>query len=610
MPRLSKPVIVLLLFAVSLAIYANSLNGDFLLDDKLIIKVNEYIKDIRNLPRIITHQVFIFQSDPLENQYKLYRPVYILSFALDYFLFGLKPFGYHLTNVLMHSFTAFLVFLFILGFFKDYRLALLSSILFCLHPLHTETVSFISGRSEILVSMFSLLAVILYKKYASSGRGWFYFASLLSFIGAFLSREAGFLVFLPFLIFITGLKERLKARTLALHCASYLGIFAIYAILRMSVLVPIEMVPGSKYPFSWDVLNFLCVLMEYLRLLVFPVNLHIFRSIAPVSGFNLSSAFLPLSFLFALTAAFIFSLRKKAYPIAFGIGWTVIAFAYLIKFMHKFPPRIVMEEHWAYLPSIGFFLILAYIILRLKRPVLIWAALFLVIPAWAILTVINSGHWREEVSFYRYNLKFTQPMLSVIPRINFVIALYEHRLYNEAIAGAKELVAVNPYNWMSYAILGDTYMGMKRYAEAEEAYRSALKVDYFCWQVNRKLKALSEITGKPYKEEIDPVFTPAEAKIVSFIKMGDFAQALSVLNKELSVTPTPGLYTLAGITLGKMGKYAQSIAAFKAALKINPAYEPALANMGVSYAKMGLFSKADELFLRIENQNKKKDKRF
>ncbi|MFA5091002.1 MAG: tetratricopeptide repeat protein, partial [Candidatus Omnitrophota bacterium] len=63
-------------------------------------------------------------------------------------------------------------------------------------------------------------------------------------------------------------------------------------------------------------------------------------------------------------------------------------------------------------------------------------------------------------------------------------------------------------------------------------------------------------------------------------------------------------YTLAGITLGKMGKYAQSIAAFKAALKINPAYEPALANMGVSYEKMNLLSEASGIWSKIKDGKK------
>ncbi|MFA5090959.1 MAG: hypothetical protein WC510_08100, partial [Candidatus Omnitrophota bacterium] len=109
---------ILILLFISCVIYANSLNGDFILDDQTLIVHNEYIKHIRSLPLLFTTQVFKSSTLSMEATCNYYRPVQTLSFALDYFLFGLKPFGYHLTNVLMHSFTAFLVFLFILGFFK------------------------------------------------------------------------------------------------------------------------------------------------------------------------------------------------------------------------------------------------------------------------------------------------------------------------------------------------------------------------------------------------------------------------------------------------------------------------------------------------------------
>jgi tetratricopeptide (TPR) repeat protein len=258
-----------------------------------------------------------------------------------------------------------------------------------------------------------------------------------------------------------------------------------------------------------------------------------------------------------------------------------------------------MEEHWAYLASIGFFLILAYLILTIKRPKLITIVSIPIVVIYGVLTNINSSHWKEEMSFYRYNLEFIEAPLSIIPRLEFMDVLTKRGLYKEALDEAAFVLSTHPQNWIAYLKRGDTLRAMRKFPEAKEAYQNALKIDYFCWQANQRLKSLAEESGGVYKEEVDPALSPLEAKIVSLIRMGDFDQALYALSQAISASPTPNLYTFAGITFGKMDSYEEAIEAFNAALKIDQNHLLALYNLAVTYENKNLPEKAEEIRKRI-----------
>lgn len=593
-------VLFLFLFTVALIIYSNSLNGDFLFDDKPLIVDNQDIKDVRNIPMLFTSNIFKFSFPAFEISYTYYRPLQTFLFALVYRVSGLNPFGYHLSSIIIHALNALLVFYLINKLFANYPLALLSSILFCVHPIHTETVSYISSVAELLVSLFILLTIIFYIRYVGSAKITQYFISIFSFICALLSRETGFLILVPLFILLIGLKSRSSRSSIWLHFLSFSGILAIYIRLRLTVLIPIQSFPNSPYPFLFDILNFFAVLIEYIRLLILPYKLHLFRVIMPVSFSRPLQIIPPVLLLISLILVMIVSIRRKKYILLLGISWFVLGLLHLVRFMYKFRDRITIEEHWVYLASIGFFLAASYLILKIKRPKAAAAASIFILLVYGSLTFINSSHWKDELTFYRYNLKLIEPRLSIVPRLNFSTALYKRGFYKEAIDETNRILSIAPGNLYAYIQLGDIFKAMKKYPEAKQAYRQALKIDYFFWQANRRLKFLAEETGEAYEDEIDPKLSPAEAKIISLIRMGEFEKALDALTEVLSVSPTPQFYTLSGITLGKMGLFNQAIEAFNAALKIDPDYSLALYNLAVIYEGKHEQNKADQIWGRLE----------
>ena len=137
------PIFILLILTIG--VYSNTLKNGFVFDDYFIIIDNIFIKDWKNLSGLLSKDYFSRSGEAT------YRPVVTLSYFVDYSLWGLKPYGYHLTNVLIHSVNAVLVFLFVLLLIKGRRAAFLAALLFAVHPVLTEAVNAISLREDLLI---------------------------------------------------------------------------------------------------------------------------------------------------------------------------------------------------------------------------------------------------------------------------------------------------------------------------------------------------------------------------------------------------------------------------------------------------------------------------
>ncbi|MGB2600179.1 MAG: hypothetical protein WBC99_07025 [Candidatus Omnitrophota bacterium] len=132
----------LLLVLVTIGVYANSLGGDFVYDDKAMIVAYDLVKDIGNIPKAFT------SATTLYGNVNYYRPVQTVSYMADYFLWGKEPLGFHLTNVIFHVACVLLVYVFINLLFKNRILGLVTALLFSVHPAHTGVVSYIAGRAD------------------------------------------------------------------------------------------------------------------------------------------------------------------------------------------------------------------------------------------------------------------------------------------------------------------------------------------------------------------------------------------------------------------------------------------------------------------------------
>ena len=181
---------VLLLGIFGIILYFNSLQNTFTFDDIHSISDNLYIKDPRSIP-------LLFKGYYASNPYipkGMFRPLLLLTFAFNYFFDGLRPLGYHIINILIHCLNGILLYslLRLLKIDLKFGCALFISLLFMAHPLNTETVTYISCRSDLLVTFFIMLAFYSFVKEKI-------FLSAVLYILALLTKETA-LVFSPLIL--------------------------------------------------------------------------------------------------------------------------------------------------------------------------------------------------------------------------------------------------------------------------------------------------------------------------------------------------------------------------------------------------------------------------
>src|SRR5574341_1373634 len=140
-----KLIHILIIAGFGTTFYINSLDNFFFWNDWTLIIENFLIKDWRNLPEIFTSA---FWKPLIGEPNQIYRPLSLLSFMADFNLWRLNPWGYHLTNIILHVLNSVMSY-FLMRAYVSQTTALSGSVLFAVHPIHTEAVTYISGRADL-----------------------------------------------------------------------------------------------------------------------------------------------------------------------------------------------------------------------------------------------------------------------------------------------------------------------------------------------------------------------------------------------------------------------------------------------------------------------------
>lgn len=440
-----KVVLVILFFLVFL-LYADSFKNEFVWDDEILVVQNNYIKSASKIPQFFTENTF--KGGDRDSNF--WRPVQLLSYFVDYKIveWVLKfradhakawnpAFGFHLSNTLYHALVCLLVYLYVFLIFRRKDLALITSMIYAVHPIHTEAVTYIAGRADSQAAFFILGALCLYLKYTDSKKGkglWMYLGSVFSFILALMSKEMA--IMLPAYMLLTDLvtfqnQKKKSWINRVLRYVPYLIILGLYLYLRSTILdfanIPLlKEQPAQKIPVFLRFITFTRTLLGfvknpdthlydlgYLWLLIFPFNLHMERGTPYAKSFypeNSDQAAYFVCFAgFLILLGLTFYLYRKSKPLFFGLAFFLTA---LIPFMDIMPLNANAAEHWLYLPSIGIFILMGQImisLLRLKTHFSIQDVLkkiiFSPIPIYliycGILTSIRNLDWKDELTIWK-----------------------------------------------------------------------------------------------------------------------------------------------------------------------------------------------------------------
>jgi len=450
-------------------IYSNSLNGGFIWDDQSLIRDNAYVKDWSKSGYFFTQNIGMGAN----RQGPLYRPLQMISYKIDFSLWGLNVTGYHLSNIIWHILMVLSVFYLLNLLFGDILLSFLTSVLFLSHPVHTEAVAYISGRADLLCGVFLLASVILYIKQVVSRKKIRYIFILFFYLLALLSKEYSLILPLLLLAYSAVFKEKLLIR----EFLSVLFMALIYIILRSTVLK--FALPAEIYiaPLGQRLPGFFVSIYEYLRLLLFPYGLHMEYG-RKLFAFSDPKALLGMVIVAVLLSYMVFkggsnkSGRDNKIR-GFSIAWFFLT---LLPVANLYPVNAYMAEHWLYLPSIGFCLILADSLILLRRRMklfglfLIAAVLFLN----SYLTVKQNIYWRDEISFYKRTLAYNPDSDRLY--INLGNSYNEAGDYSQAIELYKKGIELNPGDPDAYYNLGNAYIMERKIEEAVNAYAKAISI--------------------------------------------------------------------------------------------------------------------------------------
>ncbi len=374
-----------LLLSAAALVYGNTLQNGFAQDDEIYILQNHAVTGhaLRELfaPNYFSH---------------VFRPLSFVTFSCNWLVAGAHPFGYHLVNLLLHAVVTLLVYL-LLQFLLESSpqastLAFTAALLFAVHPIHTEAVAGIVGRSELLAAGFLLTAWLMHLRDR-------HLLTLLCFALALLAKESA-VVFLPLVLICDYARGRLKPRLLYVSIAGmttlYLATFWKLQGSRFGTVIPFLDNPLAGLPAGLRILNALRVGWKYLGLHVYPAALSSDYSYAAITLYSngrtlwavVATAFVLALWLWALYT------RRAAWAVAGAIY--LVGFAVTANLL--FPIGTIMGERLAYLPSIGFFLLVALIWTPLEkcRPALAWAVLIIALAALSVRTVARNRDWRDD----------------------------------------------------------------------------------------------------------------------------------------------------------------------------------------------------------------------
>ena len=368
--RLSmKRLPILLCVSVALlatAVYVNSLGNGFAYDDETILQNREVLHSLANIGELVTAEYW-----PAMFHSALYRPLTLLSFAVDWAVWKGSPFGFHLVNVALHAFVAALVALLLLRLFPWWA-ALAGGAVFAVHPVHTEAVANVVGRGELLVALFALTACLVYVRAVRSERISLSAVFLISGLYALacFSKELG--VVLPGLLLATDLpllngngREKLKrfVRTRTPLFASLALVLAVVLAVRWAVLgAALRSVPDRAFAidssFITRVFTMARVWVRYFELLLFPVDLSADYSPAVIMPAHGLTAMGALGLVMVLgTVAIAVATFRRVPELLMAVMWAAVSLAPVSNLI--FTAEIVLAERTLYLPSVAISILVA-----------------------------------------------------------------------------------------------------------------------------------------------------------------------------------------------------------------------------------------------------------
>jgi Tfp pilus assembly protein PilF len=577
-----KLTLGIIIAAFALLLYAQSISFNYTLDDGTVLKENKLTKKgISAIPEILSHSYWygFNKSDDAT-----YRPTSLVVLAIEWQFFPENPHINHLVNVLLYALTCWLLFLLLCRLFEKQNLIFpfVCTLLYVAHPVHTEVVDSIKSLDEILCFLFGVSSALLLLRFINKNSILSLVFAGLCFFLSLISKETGttFFLVLPLMLYVFTKADLKKIITvivvLAVFTAGYFFIRSqiLQAITTTRKLLPIDnTMMGTEDLLSRKATTFY-ILLKYIFLLIFPNPLSYDYSYSQIKIQKLSDpgALFGIAFYTAAGIYAIVNIRKK----------NIIAFSILFFVLTLTPASNVfviigstMAERFMYIPSLGFLIILSYLLIKwtktesiksrfstveqfFKSNSTLFTFIFIITLLYTIQTVSRSMDWKDNIQLFGHDVKSAP---------------------NSARAH---------YNWASSLLL-DVYPKEKNKARQNEI------LDHSIAEFNKAISIFNNYADAHMNLAL--AYTDRE--------LFDNAIASYEMAKQLYPKPTAKLYNNLGLLYGKTRKFSEALACMDSALKIEPDFAEAHNNRGNALAGQGKYQEAIPEFQKAIDLSKK-----
>jgi len=606
-------IIVLIIMIITFIAFSPSLKNGFTnWDDPKYIQENIHIKTLDG-EKIIRHFSTFTDSN--------YLPFVLLSFAIEYHFTKMEPSLYHTTNVILHVLNTLFVFMLIyLLSGRRREVAIIVALGFGIHPMHVESVSWITERKDVLYGFFFLISLIFYFKFThvKKNKSVFYALSMIFFIFSLMSKSAAVALTIVIILIDFYLNRKFTTKVILekipfILLSVVFGFIAINsqeeAIGKLEALTVFQRFLFASYGFVMYIVKF-----------VAPIKLSAFYPY-PVDTFPIKEA-LPMIYyispviVLAVFAALYFSYKKSRLYI-FGVLFYFATIALVLQFVTV--GKAIMADRYSYIPYIGLFFIVGMLyskyfysekglLNKLKIPVM--AVLILYGAILGYTTFERTKIWLNSLTLFSDVItKYPNVDTAYKNRGNYYARVTQE--YDKALTDFNRYIELNPSDALIFSNRGNLHGLMGNYELALEDYsRSAaidsLKVDTY---VNKGVtyvrmeqyeQAIRELNKAALLESDNIIIYSNRAyaylqagRLEEAIKEYDFVIANSVDNSEN--------YFYKGIAYYRLSRFDEAVLANTMALQQNPNMGGAYSNRSAAFNNLGEFSNALSDALKAKN---------
>ena len=516
-----------------------------------------------------------------------WHPLTTISHMLDCQLYGLEPWGHHLTNILFHAAAAILLFFALRDLTGNLWPSALAAAIFAVHPLRVESVAWVSERKDVLSGVFFMLILGVYARYArgNSARSLWYITVLILLALGLMCKPT--LVTVPFVLLLLdywplgrsqsspSIGRGITKEKWSWLVFEKLPLFVLSAASCVATLLAQKQALDAslKPSLGERVGNALVSYVVYLGQMIWPAQLAVLYPY-PEGNLKVSHVILALLLLLMISAA-VFLWRRR-YPFLLT-GW--------LWYLGMLVPMIgiiqvgsqVRADRYTYLPQIGLYLLVAWSAMALfdhwpRSRVVLAGAASLVITALITRSYFQTSYWQDTETLWKHAAATTSN--NYIASNNLAQFLFQSGRFDEAIAECQRALKIKPDFAAAHNNLGAALVKNQR--DDNGARRQNGAVDEAIAHYRRAL-------------QINPDFAQAHGNLgTALLLKGQMDEAIAHYQKALEIAPNyaEARYSLGNAFLAE-GRYSESIANYEAALRIRPDYFEAHYNLGRVLATIG-----------------------